>query len=196
LQEHLKTFELNHKTSISDLEFSGIISLLRTVLESQDSKDQYSIFKVYCNWALHSALDHKFAKDIITMLNRSLRENYSLEAGGLFAKEINRAFSLKQLRFQMQKFLSEQGFSTVLTENDANWRSTRSGWLRQLLGRKIQAPNKISGDLNTEIEHMKKLSNSWLRSIEVVVQEENRAMFRIEHCGAKNLSIFVPIEEM
>ncbi len=135
LEEIKRRIEEIEKTGNSTRDDIRLILVdLRLHLESLNWSRKYRELMFYCNWSLHNKLDRGIVQEFL----KKIAEVTTQEGDEDPSKQISEIISTARLRLQIIEILQKAGISTLLFDNQQNWKNFFDRLLPFLIERPLQ----------------------------------------------------------
>jgi hypothetical protein len=126
-----------------------VFVLARELLESDERGSTYPTLKLYGDWALHSKLDRRNAKNVLCRVNELLAADASGERVD-FVIEVSKFLGVEKLRAELRELLRSNRLPTFLVDSDLNWNRLVSKFLtslrdKPLIGSKFTEEEESTG---------------------------------------------------
>jgi len=164
----------NQRGSADSMIFTYIFSQIRITLEKTNTKKNYPILSMVCNWYLHDKIEKSVAgftilKNVSDVFYDDFHNNYR-DNDKLMAEHIRKisdAFNIHKLQIELLDFFKKHNVNPVMA-NDRNWDTTIIFVLNDLAQKPIVLPD--IPDLPS-----KKLNNMQRRAKQTFQYLEKRA---------------------
>ncbi len=139
-----KLFRLMNRPPKDEQDIVYALTKIRKLLDFDNAGKRYLLLRVFCNWVLHTKLEHRGAQAILERLDRVLVRHKPISEINLPHQEVFDFISLDLFRRDLQEFLRENQMPTVWVDDMFAWQQTISFYGEEVLDTPLVMVQKAS----------------------------------------------------